>query len=70
LWKSSCGVGRIKMEAAAAPEGGGGGDAIRREGGGRLQIAPEVDASQVLVPDSTKPEDDEELYVVAGLMDW
>ena len=33
----------------------------RCNGGGRLQSAPEVDTSQVLVPDSTKAEDDEVL---------
>ena len=35
----------------------------RYRSGGRLHVAPEVDTSKVLVPDSTKPEDDEVLYL-------
>ena len=35
----------------------------RNRDGRRLHVAPEVDTSKVLVPDSTKPEDDEVLYL-------
>ena len=35
----------------------------RQGEGGRLHVAPKVDTSKVLVPDSTKPEEDEVLYL-------